>query len=368
MKIAQRLLNNITSLARSVLPSRDNGYADLVAVAKQVRRCPEIAPWHDFDKELAEKYVAEHAEQLAAARAALQRPCRIEMRMVKEFYEEHWPETQSLRQLATLFCTEARLANTQQDLPRLIRAGIDLLRLGNATRNGGMILDALVAQSASGMGIDLLRRQRANFNDEQRQTLIEALLRIEPAAESIEAIITRDREWENVTNHAATENHDFIPMDPEEIGISIADQQEFHDLIRASVEHEARLPPDQQRQKERGIEYTGQALLRMLITDLALRRFQTAQGLLPERLQLLVPEFLPALPLDPFTNTPLIYRPHGETFELYSTGPKQIDGGGLFTSRSMVSMHQGDLCLDVHDISDPENVCEIAAENISRSA
>lgn len=103
-----------------------------------------------------------------------------------------------------------------------------------------------------------------------------------------------------------------------------------------------------------------QAMVRLLVTDLALRRFQEAQGVFPNRLHLLAPKFVPAVPLDPFTNAPLIYRRHGDNFELYSTGPKAVDGGGSFGSRRMVEKHRADLCLDSYDIPNPDNVWESA--------
>jgi hypothetical protein len=118
------------------------------------------------------------------------------------------------------------------------------------------------------------------------------------------------------------------------------------------------LPPAQRHWEERSLDLVQQALLRLLSTDLALRRFQTAERMFPNELRSLVPKFLPAVPLDPFTGAPLIYRRQGDAFELYSTGPKQVDGGGSFTSYRMVSMHQGDLCLDVRDIPDP--LCDIS--------
>lgn len=340
----------------------DNAYADLVGAARQIDVEP-FPPYLEFAPHQLIELVARHASQLGAAREALKRPCRVEVRMEQAFYAEHWPETNSLRHLIQLIAYEAQLAASRQDLAQVIQCGLDLLELGNAMRRGGMVLDFLVGVAGSGSGVDLLRTERAKFSDELRKTLIAELQRIEAEAESIETIIARDREWETKTNFAETEAEwKFEPSDPEELGISIEDQRELHNLFEAAAEQERQLPPEQQRQLERGVERFQQAMLRLLVTDLALCRFQHAQGVLPNRLHLLVPKFLSALPLDPFTNAPFIYRRHGETFELYSTGPKKVDGGGSFGSTAMVHMHQADLCLDVSDIADPENACAPAQE------
>lgn len=340
----------------------DNAYADLVAAANQVRRADEFAPYQDFTIEQAAEFVAEHQTQLAAARQALARPCRVEVRFESAYYKEHSPETETLRRFAHLFACEGRVAANRQDFEQVIRSSLDLLTLGNAMRRGGLVLDFLIGLMGNGAGIDLLRKQRTKFSDDQRKRLIVELLHSEAESEPLATIIARDDEWEAVTKHSETESHQFTPMDPDELGMSIEDQQELHSLMQASAERERNLPPEQKRQGECGMELFHQAMSRLLVTDLALRRFQEAHRVFPNRLHLLAPKFVSAVPLDPYTNAPLIYRRHGDAFELYSTGPKQVDGGGSFTSRSMVSMHQGDLCLDVHDIPDPENVCEIAQE------
>ena len=69
-----------------------------------------------------------------------------------------------------------------------------------------------------------------------------------------------------------------------------------------------------------------QALCRVAI---ALRRYQSAQGSHPDSLQQLVPEFLSAVPLDPFDGQPLRYRRNkNESFTLYSVGENGRDDGG----------------------------------------
>lgn len=335
----------------------DNAYADLVAVAQQID-AEEFSPYSAFTLDQLAEFVPRHAAQLAAAREALKRPCRVEVRMVKEFYEEHWPETKSLRQLIQLFACEARLAASREDFQQVTRSGLDLLELGNAMCRGGLILDYLVGSGGSGVGVNVLRKERAKFSDEQRSRLINELLRFEAEREPIETIIARDREWEIATGYSNDETKKFEPRDPEEIGIPVELQQELYEITQAGVERERSLPPEQQRQMERSIEHTRQALVRLLVTDLALRRFQDAQRVLPNRLHLLAPKFLSAVPLDPFTNGPLIYRRHGEAFELYSTGPKRVDGSGSFGNRAMVSTLQADLCLDMDDFPEPENLLE----------
>jgi hypothetical protein len=44
----------------------------------------------------------------------------------------------------------------------------------------------------------------------------------------------------------------------------------------------------------------------------------------------LSPEFLPNVPLDPYSLRPIVYRRSVDSFELYSVGRDRIDDGGKF--------------------------------------
>ncbi len=60
---------------------------------------------------------------------------------------------------------------------------------------------------------------------------------------------------------------------------------------------------------------------RLVITAIALKRYQLRQGKYPARLQDLTPGYLSEIPLDPMDGKPLRYQPKpGDTFLLYSVG------------------------------------------------
>ncbi|MEJ0088182.1 MAG: hypothetical protein WDM80_00265 [Limisphaerales bacterium] len=73
---------------------------------------------------------------------------------------------------------------------------------------------------------------------------------------------------------------------------------------------------------------TAEAAKRIVITAIALKRFQLKHGHFPERLSELTPEFLSS-PIDPVDGSPLRYRRNGDgTFLLYSIGENGVDDGG----------------------------------------
>ena len=72
------------------------------------------------------------------------------------------------------------------------------------------------------------------------------------------------------------------------------------------------------------------ALLRTAYTALAVERFRLAKGHWPTNLTELVPQFLDAVPLDPFDGKPLRYVRKGETQIIYSVSKDREDQGGTF--------------------------------------
>jgi hypothetical protein len=78
-------------------------------------------------------------------------------------------------------------------------------------------------------------------------------------------------------------------------------------------------------QKSMGAEVGRQ----VVITAIALKRFELKHGKPPGSLTELSPEFLPGVPLDPVDGRPLRYRPNPDgTFLLYSIGADGVDDGG----------------------------------------
>ena len=66
----------------------------------------------------------------------------------------------------------------------------------------------------------------------------------------------------------------------------------------------------------------------MVLTALALKRYQLKHGNYAPELAALVPEYLPAIPRDPVDGKPLRYQLAGTTYLLYSIGEDGVDNGG----------------------------------------
>ena len=82
-------------------------------------------------------------------------------------------------------------------------------------------------------------------------------------------------------------------------------------------------------------QFRNLAWRRMAATALAIRLYQLDHGQRPADLAQLVPEYLPAVPLDPFNPTggPLRYRPAATPPILYSVHEDGVDDGGEYDTR-----------------------------------
>ena len=86
------------------------------------------------------------------------------------------------------------------------------------------------------------------------------------------------------------------------------------------------------------------AHLRLLRLELALQEYRKRHGRYPATLAQLASEITTAVPLDPFTERPLVYRLQGSAYLLYSLGPDQADDGGTPAStRNLGPKTRGDL-------------------------
>jgi hypothetical protein len=65
---------------------------------------------------------------------------------------------------------------------------------------------------------------------------------------------------------------------------------------------------------------------------IAAELYRRKHGKWPARLEDLVPEFLPAVPIDPYTNLPLVLKSSAESCKVYSVGLDGVDNSGILTS------------------------------------
>lgn len=281
-----------------------------------------------------------------SVRIADLRRCEVPVEFNTDFFSQHMHDVQHLRDLARALRFASAVASFNEDYDAVAEYGIRLLELANATRRGGLIVDHLVASSISGHAVECLRLARYGFADTLRRELLIALVQNEREREPLSQIAQRDATWVAVSGYedVGCEISEDSLIDPDS-ELSANDQREIFQLLKKMASE-----PDGERQiMHVNAERFALAETRLLTVDSALRCWKSHTGRYPNSIAELAPSILPVVPLDPFTDSNFIYRATTDAFSLYSTGPDQVDGGGRFAPRFVVSAGGYDLSLDAQD-------------------
>lgn len=102
-----------------------------------------------------------------------------------------------------------------------------------------------------------------------------------------------------------------------------------------------------------GIELRSRTMTDLLAVDLALRAYRADHGTWPQSLNELAPEYVDAVPLDPYSRRPFIYRIDESNFVLYSVGHGGEDDGGQFTNMQTYGIGKPGRDLDVDTLIRP---------------
>lgn len=308
-------------------PPRANGYEELMRAAAELARAaqPDFDTATDAEKEA---YLKQQVTVLNSARKALARPCVRRLEYTDS--DLKFENLAAIRNLARALAAEGGLAEMDGRYGDALAAYVDILRLGQATSAGGLVVDWLVGISVQGIGMDRLTRLRKQLDVAQCRDL---LGRLEPntfAFEPREDILHRDWAWEERVYGWQCR---LIHL-PERLGRR-AGSPRMYDLTVDCRE----------------------ASHRLLVLGIAVECFRQEKGHPPEQLVDLVPHYLRDLPTDSFGDQSLHYRLQGVEYVLYSVGPDLNDDGGL-RDWTQSGTFDGDILLDPPKQPAPSGVSE----------
>jgi hypothetical protein len=274
-----------------------NGYDDFLAAEKLVVG-DTSSLYHVKDEDL-RNVVQQNRAALQAVREGLKKECQMPLTYDLNFYNSWFPHLAGLKALVYLLAAEGKLAEQEGRTTDAVQSYLDAIRFGQEMSRGGLVVEKLVGMACEELGLRRLRKLVPTLTPAESRKISKALEEIDQKREPWEAVRTRDIRFELRT-----------------AGLI---HGESHIISRASRDI-------MQRHKEHA--KTAEARLRLLMTDLAIRQFQNERGVYPNRLGDLVPQFLKALPRDPFGTNGFVYRPQTNGFLLYSVGPDGKDDGG----------------------------------------
>mgnify|MGYP000862507396 CR=1 FL=1 len=209
-----------------------------------------------------------------------------------------------LRDLGRYFLTKAKLAREEGRTDDALAAILDALGLSGKAGRGGLIIDQEVGIAIESTAMEALGELAEALDDAQSARAMKAIQALEERREGPDTVCRRER--------ALYRSRGELPirlmarMTPGRFNMMCKPAEDafrrFHDRSSARA--------------------------RLLLLELALRRYRRGQGAEAARLEDLVPEYLPTVPADPFGKGPPVYRQVGGGHMLYSVGPDGTDDGG----------------------------------------
>ena len=263
-----------------------NGYDDLVQAAHTV---PENSG--DCDKmnqtELRE-WVAKNTAALSLMRTGLSNECKVPIQFSQTYIGTHLNELEGLKRLSQALVAEGRLAEMENRSNDALKSYLDAIHMGNKIGRGGILIDELVGVAVEASGTGRLQKLVDKLDAKScRET-----------AATLETLDAQRQSWTDILQQAnAWSRRTFSGL-----------RYRLAELMASGPAKKKNQTRDAQNAVERKFKKQ-QANTRQLMIELATRAYDLEKNQPPASLADLVPDYLKAIPLDPFTGTNLVYSP-----------------------------------------------------------
>jgi hypothetical protein len=222
-----------------------------------------------------------------------------------------------MKRLVQLLATEGRLREIENRPADAARSYTDAIRFGNEMSRGGFLITRLVGIACESIGCHALAKVVPKLSREDARIVLSDLGKVDDDHVS----------WADV-------------LRGEKYYVRYQLRGRFNPILRVFTWWQTRGAMEKAETKHKIVV----AHERLVAGELALRSYQSEQGRAPARLDDLVTNYLSKVPQDPFTGHPLIYKPRGTNWLLYSVGPDGIDDSGRPAGRGWPV--KGDILFD----------------------
>ncbi len=302
--------------ARPPLPN-PNGYDDFVKASEAVLR--NVGDFRTLNRDSLDALVSTNAEALRLLRLGLTRQCLMPMDSALTNASGMLSQLAGMKQLVQLLVAEGRLREMEDRPAEAAGSYVDAIRFGNEMSRGGFLITRLVGIACEAIGYAPLAKVVPKLSREDARIVLTELERVD-AGRVTWAEALRGEKYYVRYQYA----HHFNPIMWAQ---GWWQSRGSKDKEKAEVKHKMVIAHE-----------------RLLTAELALRCAQSEQGHPPARLDDLVTNYLSRVPQDPFTGQPLVYRPQGTNWLLYSVGPDGVDDGGRAAGRGWPV--KGDILFD----------------------
>lgn len=259
-----------------------NGYENLVKAGEMIP-----ADIGNFDKTSPadlQKLVAANAQALALARAGLSNECRVTTQFTKTYMDldHHFVELSAMKNLAHALIAEGKLAELEIHPGDAAKFYLEAVHLGNASARGGLLIDQMVGTAGEAIGTRALAKIAGGLDAQSCRETAATLETLDAQRQTWPEVMQQEQAWSRRTfpglrdRFAAMMTANSMKKMYEKAGQKFAEQQ---------------------------------TKTRQLVVQFAARAYELDKGHRPASLTELVPDYLKAVPQDPFTGTNMVYSP-----------------------------------------------------------
>jgi hypothetical protein len=297
-----------TPLPQSPAIPDPNGYDDVLEASQAIEQANTMAPRLDLanaDQTVLAPIVAANREAIILARKGLDKPFQVPV-----VYDIDYIIGVLMRDVASIraglvraLTAEGRLAVLQGRIDDAIACYSDQLRLGEAMGHRVPMIAYLVSFAVESTGIHNLRDLRDKLSPDQCRHVVSLLEQADAKRERTVDIVKS----ETVFMNANVRRMGFLAR----ISMNVSGVQAKQIAQNTSILDDA--------------ETRQNVAQRVLLTHLALRIYRLEHGEDPPDLRSLVPSILKSVPIDPYSEKPLLYLKRGKDGTVYSVGPDRDD-------------------------------------------
>jgi RNA polymerase sigma factor (sigma-70 family) len=257
-----------------------NGYEDLVRAGGMVSI--DSGNYPAADAAQLRPIVAGNTLALILAKSALSNECRVTVKFTEAWSEQHLPELAKIKRLAQAMAAEGKLAEHEGRDQDALAAYLEIVRLGNQADRGGVMIDELVGIAVESIGLAELQKMTGRLDAKVAQAAAASLAELDQQAQTWNEVMRQEDNWSRRTFTGL--RNDWLRWLTRGQNLQLFQSAEKKlNAIRA---------------KNRQLQVT-----------LAARAYNLDKGYPPTGVSDLVPDYLSAVPQDPFTGKDMVDLP-----------------------------------------------------------
>lgn len=257
-----------------------NGYDDFVKASQLLDT--DAGDYDTMNREELRKVVSANAAALSLARSGLSNQCAVPVQSSQAYIENHLNQLAGMKRLVQAFAAEGKLAEMENRPDDAAKSYLDAVHFANESSRGGVLIDQLVGIAIEATGTSHLTNLVARLDAKSCRECAATLENLDSQRQTLDEVMQQENDWSRRT----------FPGVRNEIARLMTRKS-----LLAEQAATARKFMQQQMRTRR------------LIIDLAARACELDKGKPPASLADLVPDYLKAVPQDPFTGTNMVYLP-----------------------------------------------------------